>query len=61
MSKEEVVEWVFNNLHSRRVPSKSEWQENLKDNDMGYYFAGYYTIVPITNGFEMTFCQPYTD
>ena len=65
-TEEEAVEWCLTNLVRRRVPPKAEWQANIvrggaKDGDMGYYFAGYYTITPIEGGFKFTTAEPYCD
>ena len=65
-SKEETVEWCFENLSKRRVPTSAEWHKNIridgeKSGDAGYYFAGYYAIEPIESGFKFTICEPFAD
>lgn len=66
LSKEETVEWCFENLYKRRVPHTGEWHANIryggpKWSDASYYFAGYYSIEPIDGGFKFTICEPYAD
>ena len=65
-SKKETVEWCFANIYKRRVPEQAEWRRNISDGgahrgDMGYYFAGYYSICEIEGGFKFTICEPYAD
>lgn len=65
-SKEETVDWCFENLYKKRVPESAEWHKNIqyggaKSGDMEYYFAGYYSVKAIDGGFEFTVCTPYDD
>lgn len=65
-SAEETLEWCFENLCKRRIPESAEWHKNVryggeKSGDMGYYFAGYYTMHPIPEGFYFKVCEPYCD
>lgn len=64
-SKEETLEWCFQNLH-KRVPDYEEWHKNTmyggeRWNDLGYYFAGYYKMHFIPEGFQFRVCEPYCD
>ena len=63
--REEVAEWCFVNLYTRRLPYYTEWLRNIgysgeKYGDMGYYFAGYYRLDPIDGGYKFVVCLPYT-
>ena len=63
-SKEETLDWCFENLHKKRVPEKAEFYQNTrcggaKSGDMDYYFAGYYTIEAIEGGFKFTYVYPW--
>lgn len=69
LTKEQVVQWAFDNLNSKRtLPIEAEWLRNVRydgprGNDPGYYFDGYYKIRSsnIPNTWEFTICRPYCD
>ncbi|MBR2752825.1 MAG: hypothetical protein IKE02_03805 [Lachnospiraceae bacterium] len=69
LTKEQVVQWAFDNLNSKRtLPIEAEWRHNAKfdgprGNDPCYYFDGYYTIrrTDVPNTWEFTICRPYCD
>jgi hypothetical protein len=66
MSKEDSLSWCFENIYKRKVPEYGEWRKNTvlggeKYGDLGYYFAGYYTIKSHENGYMFTICEPYCD
>lgn len=65
-TESETLEWCFNNLYTGRVPSSEEWHKEIRINgghhgDYSYYFAGYYSILPIKGGYKFIVCEPYTD
>lgn len=65
--KDKVLEYCFTNLYKCRVPESSEWHKNirfgtgLKSGDANYYFAGYYSLEKVDNGFKFTVCEPFAD
>ena len=66
MGREETVNWCFENLYKRRVPTSEEWHKEIRvggghAGDYSYYFAGYYTISKIEGGYKFTICEPYAD
>lgn len=65
-NKEEVLNYLFENVYKRKVPCSGEWHANVryggeKSSDPGYYFAGYYTLEEIEGGYKFTICEPYCD
>ena len=61
-----VIERCFDTLYKRRVPPAGEWRKNIqvggeKHYDAGYYFAGYYSISKIENGYKFVICEPFAD
>lgn len=65
-NKEEVLEYLFENVYKRKVPLSGEWHANVryggeKFNDLGYYFTGYYSLTEIDGGYKFTVCEPYAD
>lgn len=65
-SEEEVLKFCRENLYKRDIPTSAEWHINIryggeKYADTGYYFAGYYTLEKIKNGYKFTVCEPFTD
>lgn len=65
-TREETIEWCFQNLYTRRVPHATEFRKNTvyggeKSHDMSYYFAGYYDLQETENGFKFIICEPYAD
>lgn len=67
LTKEEVLEKCFTELHKRRVPESAEFHREIRrgtgkhSGDMGYYFAGYYTLKETENGYQFTITEPFTD
>lgn len=71
-TKEEVLKKCFDLLRSHgygmslSLPEKSEWKKNVRHGgplqyDYGYYFAGYYELKKIENGYHFTVCEPFAD
>lgn len=69
MSKEEVVDFMFENYYKRRVPPKGEWSFNIRYgnehfSDPDYYFRGWYTIEKNDGNdgvYTFTVCEPFCD
>lgn len=65
--EEKVLDFCFTELYTRRVPSKAEWSAEIRigsgshAHDPAYYFAGYYTLTKIENGYEFKICEPFAD
>lgn len=65
--KEQVLDFCFTELYKKRVPSKAEWSAEIRmgsgshAHDPYYYFAGYYTLTKIENGYEFKICEPFAD
>lgn len=61
--EKEVLEFCKREILSNRyVPSKKEWDRNQNDEDMSYYFRGYYNLVEYKKGvWRFTRVLPYTD
>lgn len=65
--EEKVLDFCFTELYTRRVPPKAEWSAEIRigsgshARDCGYYFAGYYTLTKIENGYEFKICEPFAD
>ena len=63
----EATAWCLENLAKKEIPSKAEWLAHYRsdaehDHDFySRYFAGYYTIAPITGGYHFTRVYPYCD
>lgn len=63
---EEVLQYLFENVYKRKVPHEAEWRANIrfggeKFSDAGYYFAGYYRLDQIDDGYKFTVCEPFAD
>ena len=65
VTEKEAIDWCFDHLDIKRVPSMKEWQEKQKreDGSMNYsvYFAGYYIMQPRPGGFLFVIRNPYAD
>ena len=65
VAEKDAVEWIFDHLDIKRVPSMKEWQEKQKraDGSTNYsvYFAGYYIIQKRPDGFLFVIRMPYAD
>lgn len=67
LPQDEVVKWCFEKLyHGKVLPLYAEWKANIAYgaphfSDPGYYFAGYYAIREIDDGFEFKVCKPFCD
>lgn len=67
LSKEEVLNYCFAELHNRRLPEKTEWLKEIRYGtgshwgDAGYYFAGWYRFEKIEDGYKFIVCKPYAD
>lgn len=67
LSKEEVLNYCFTELHNRRLPEKTEWLKEIHhgtgrhSDDAGYYFAGWYELEKIEGGYKFTVCEPFAD
>ena len=65
-NKEEVLNYLFENVYKRKVPPKAEWSANIRIGgkeygNPGYYFAGYYCLDKIDGGYKFTICEPFAD
>ena len=65
-NQEEVLNYLFENVYKKRVPSAGEWSANIryggeKWNDPSYYFAGCYYLEPIDGGYKFKIREPYCD
>lgn len=65
-NKESVLNYCFENLYKRKVPTEAEWKAaikygNEKFGDAGYYFAGYYKLTQIEKGWKFIICEPFAD
>lgn len=60
-TKEETIEYCFNNLYMHRLPSRSDWEKGIGINCPSDYWAGYYYIDTISGGYRFTICQPNTN
>ena len=64
---ESVLNYCFENLYKRKVPSEAEWRAAIrfdtgeKAGDASYYFAGYHKLERISNGYRFTICEPFAD
>lgn len=64
-SKADTVKWCFDNLDIKPKPEHSEWLKKIKNEDgsknWSYYYAGYYTIKKIPDGFLFTVYAPHAE
>lgn len=65
--KEQVLDFCFTELYEKRIPPKAEWSAEIRigsgshAHDPAYYFAGYYKLTKIENGYEFKICEPFAD
>ena len=62
-SEETTLEWCFENLTRKRLPSEGEWRKNKKRGgerfgDTSYYLSGYCTIRHMPEDYRFTVCEP---
>lgn len=67
LPESEALERCFTELNGgTKLPEKTEWHKNTgyggsRQYDMGYYFAGYYTLIKTETGCHFTICRPFMD
>lgn len=67
LSEEETLEKCFAELLKRKVPESAEYHREIlhgiggHSGDADYYFAGYYTLTGIENGYLFKVFEPYAD
>lgn len=65
-NKEEVLNYLFENVYKRKVSPSGEWHANIRYggkefSNPGYYFAGYYSLDEFDGGYKFTICEPFAD
>lgn len=67
LSKEEVLDYCFNELIKRKIPEHAEWSKEIKYgtgshfSDASYYFHGWYELNKIEGGYKFIQCEPFAD